>query len=97
MNSTIFHYFENFTQTVAFFAVFAIIQKAQSLKKHNLFRLGVTNMEKVILFQGDSITDCRRIRELSDNLGLGYPNLVSAELGFEGFGSERPVDVQSRI
>ena len=64
-------------------------------------------MEKVILFQGDSITDCRRIRELSDNLGLGYPNLVSAELGFEnpekylflnrGISGNRIVDLYARM
>lgn len=64
-------------------------------------------MEKVILFQGDSITDCRRIRELSDNLGLGYPNLVSAELGYEnpgqyqflnrGISGNRIVDLYARI
>ena len=38
---------------------------------------------KRILFQGDSITDARRDREDFSNLGIGYPTLVKAELGFE--------------
>ena len=36
-----------------------------------------------ILFQGDSITDAERARENDGSLGLGYPLLVSAELGFK--------------
>ena len=31
-----------------------------------------------ILFQGDSITDCSRIREEPNEMGRGYPNFVSA-------------------
>ncbi len=34
----------------------------------------------VILFQGDSITDCGRNREDPDNLGDGYVNLISGIL-----------------
>lgn len=62
---------------------------------------------KRILFQGDSITDACRDRENLDNLGIGYPTLVKAELGFEnpekfdfqnrGISGNRIVDVYSRI
>lgn len=31
-----------------------------------------------ILFQGDSVTDCSRIREEREDLGKGYPHFVSA-------------------
>lgn len=64
-------------------------------------------MSKVILFQGDSITDCGRSREHDANFGVGYPLLVSAELGFEhpaqytfynrGISGNRIVDVYARI
>ena len=62
---------------------------------------------KRILFQGDSITDACRDREHLDNLGIGYPTLVKAELGFEnpekfdfqnrGISGNRIVDVYARI
>ena len=62
---------------------------------------------KRILFQGDSITDARRDREDFSNLGIGYPTLVKAELGFEnpevfdfqnrGISGNRIVDVYARI
>lgn len=62
---------------------------------------------KRILFQGDSITDAYRDREHLDNLGIGYPTLVKAELGFEnpekfdfqnrGISRNRIVDVYARI
>ena len=43
---------------------------------------------KTILFQGDSITDASRDRDVNAiTYGLGYPTLVSATLGFEN-GSE---------
>lgn len=58
---------------------------------------------KTILFQGDSITDCGR----KDDMGMGYPLLVSAELGLEkpteyafinkGISGNRIVDVYARI
>lgn len=60
-----------------------------------------------ILFQGDSITDCGRVREVFDNLGSGYPNLVKASLGMDfpgeyefvnrGVSGDRIVDVYARI
>ena len=40
-------------------------------------------MEKIILFQGDSITDAERDRASIDDLGKGYANLVAAEIGYE--------------
>ena len=40
-------------------------------------------MSKVILFQGDSITDCGRDRNVSESIGTGYPRLTAAKLGFE--------------
>lgn len=62
---------------------------------------------KTILFQGDSITDCGRKREVFDNMGSGYPLLVKSQLGFEnieeynfinrGISGNRIVDVYSRI
>lgn len=36
--------------------------------------------EKLILFQGDSITDCSRDRESDLNIGRGYAHLVQAHL-----------------
>ena len=41
---------------------------------------------KTILFQGDSITDAHRSRDNFFDMGKGYPNLVSAHLGFENPG-----------
>ncbi|MBQ3817262.1 MAG: lysophospholipase [Clostridia bacterium] len=62
---------------------------------------------KTILFQGDSITDCGRNRDYSDNLGSGYPLLVKAELGLDnhgeyefynrGISGNRIVDLYARI
>lgn len=59
-----------------------------------------------ILFQGDSITDCCRNREIED-LANGYPHLVAAELGYEnpgkyeflnrGISGNRIVDLMARI
>lgn len=61
----------------------------------------------VILFQGDSITDCTRIREDEFDLGKGYASYVSARLGCEspekykfynrGISGNRIVDVYARI
>ncbi len=60
-----------------------------------------------ILFQGDSITDCRRDR--SDDLikGYGYASMVTGRLNFEqpgafqfqnrGIGGNRVVDVYARV
>ena len=62
---------------------------------------------KKILFQGDSITDTGRSREVENHLGNGYPRLVSASLGFEnpgeyeflnrGISGNRIVDIYARI
>jgi len=60
-----------------------------------------------ILFQGDSITDAGRARDNDANVGVGYPLLVKAELGFEfpgkyefvnrGVSGSRIVDIYARI
>ena len=60
-----------------------------------------------ILFQGDSITDAGRARDNDVNVGVGYPLLVKAMLGFElpgkyefvnrGVSGNRIVDVYARI
>ena len=64
-------------------------------------------MSKVILFQGDSITDANRNRTDDNNIGIGYANFVKAELGFanpgkytfinRGVSGDRVVDVYARI
>ncbi len=64
-------------------------------------------MSKVILFQGDSITDCGRARDNNVNVGVGYPLLVKAKLGAEnpgeyefynrGISGNRIVDLYARI
>lgn len=63
--------------------------------------------EKVILFQGDSITDCGRDKEKGTNNGRGYAHLVSAHLMFHepyqfkcinrGISGNRVVDLYARI
>ncbi len=60
-----------------------------------------------ILFQGDSITDCGRSREVLTDVGNGYPYLVRAHYGLEkpgqfeivnrGISGNRSVDVYARI
>jgi len=60
-----------------------------------------------ILFQGDSITDAGRSRENNNALGVGYPRLVEAALGFDapvenefynrGISGNRIVDLYARI
>ena len=65
-------------------------------------------MRKVILFQGDSITDCGRGQNCKDgNLGHGYATVVSGNLGAQsvgeytfynrGISGNRIVDVYARI
>ena len=64
-------------------------------------------MEKIILFQGDSITDCGRSRESRNNMGHGYATLVGAALGAaepyqyqfinRGISGNRVVDLYARI
>ena len=66
---------------------------------------------KTVLFQGDSITDCYRLRDndKADEdifLGMGYPTLVKARLGLENpykfrflnraYSGDRIVDVYAR-
>ncbi len=64
-------------------------------------------MSKIILFQGDSITDCGRARDNDVNTGNGYATLVKASLGLDspddyvfinrGIGGNRIVDMYARI
>ena len=63
--------------------------------------------QKVILFQGDSITDAGRDRANKFGLGKGYPNFVSGYLGAKypyqfqyinrGISGNRVVDLYARI
>ena len=62
---------------------------------------------KTILFQGDSITDAERNYSVDSKRGLGYPTLISADMGYRfpgefsfinrGVSGNRIVDVYSRI
>ena len=64
-------------------------------------------MEKLILFQGDSITDSSRHRDFDDGRGHGYATMVSGELGANypyqyqflnrGISGNRSVDLLARI
>jgi len=64
-------------------------------------------MEKIILFQGDSITDAGRIRDNDVSVGTGYANLVKAYLSAtqpykykfhnRGISGNRVVDLYARI
>ena len=64
-------------------------------------------MSKLIIFQGDSITDCGRNREDITSIGVGYAHLVKGQLGYEhpekyefinkGINGNRIVDVYGRI
>ena len=64
-------------------------------------------MSKVILFQGDSITDALRSRDNDQFAGNGYPTLVKAKLGYDepgkytflnrGISGNRVVDLYARI
>lgn len=64
-------------------------------------------MSKVILFQGDSITDCVRVRENENYRGSGYATMVSGALGAKapyqytfynrGISGNRVVDLYARI
>ena len=40
-------------------------------------------MSKLILFQGDSITDCERNRDDITSTGTGYVHMVKGQLGCE--------------
>lgn len=62
---------------------------------------------KKVLFQGDSITDAGRSRENNSQMGIGYPTLVAAKLGYErpgeyeflnrGISGNRVVDLLARV
>lgn len=64
-------------------------------------------MDKLILFQGDSITDCGRDKNAFVSTGHGYVRLIKAALGFEqpgkysylnrGISGNRVVDLYARI
>lgn len=64
-------------------------------------------MSKLILFQGDSITDCGRNREDVTSTGVGYVHMVKGQLGCEypgeyefinkGNSGNRIVDIYARI
>lgn len=43
----------------------------------------MSNDRKVVLFQGDSITDCGRNSGDDRSLGFGYPRLIAARLEYE--------------
>lgn len=64
-------------------------------------------MSELILFQGDSITDCGRNRDSDNCVGKGYANMIKGQLGCEepskyafinrGISGNRIVDVYARI
>lgn len=64
-------------------------------------------MSQLILFQGDSITDCHRARDNDQFAGHGYPTLVKGRLGYDapgqyvflnrGISGNRVVDLYARI
>ena len=64
-------------------------------------------MAKVILFQGDSITDAGRTYDNEESLGIGYANMVQGQLGMEcpgeytfynrGINGNRVTDVYARM
>jgi len=64
-------------------------------------------MGKIILFQGDSITDTSRSREIEHNRGCGYATMVSGALGAKepckytfynrGISGNRIVDLYARM
>lgn len=64
-------------------------------------------MSKLIVFQGDSITDCGRNKDDITSTGEGYAHMVKGQLGYEhpgeyefinkGISGNRIVDVYARI
>ena len=62
---------------------------------------------KTILFQGDSITDCHRNREVSNSLGSGYALMTAGKINLDypgkyhflnrGISGNRIVDLYARI
>ena len=55
----------------------------------------MSNQSKVFLFQGDSITDVGRIKEL-DGLGASYAFIISSQLGVE-MAEQKPVFINRGI
>ena len=41
--------------------------------------MAIINPGDLILFQGDSVTDCGRSRDSDDQLGSGYANMIAAQ------------------
>lgn len=79
---------------------------AESHRKAGNILMKSDNM--IILFQGDSITDCGRDREQFKNLGNGYPFFLSGEISYKypdksytflnrGISGNRIVDLYARI
>jgi len=65
------------------------------------------NDNEIVLFQGDSVTDCGRAYSDPASLGNGYANLIASRLGYlypekkltfynRGISGNRVVDLQSR-
>lgn len=64
-------------------------------------------MKKTILFQGDSITDCHRNKEVSNSLGAGYAFMTAGKIHMDypgqydclnrGISGNRVVDLYARI
>jgi lysophospholipase L1-like esterase len=61
----------------------------------------------LILFIGDSITDCRRDKDIPDTLGMGFAGMVAGRLGMDhpelnlhflnrGISGDRTCDLQAR-
>ena len=89
-------------------AAILAINLTKTMNNDNLKKTkgGITMENKVILFQGDSITDCGRSRENDKHFGCGYPCLVSAKLAADypyqytfynrGISGNRIVDLYAR-
>lgn len=65
------------------------------------------NDQDVVLFQGDSITDCGRHRDWETSLGEGYPLIIASRIGQlfphkkityinRGISGDRAIDLQKR-
>ena len=54
-------------------------------------------MSKLIVFQGDSISDCGRNREDVTSTGVGYVHMVKGELGCECPGEYEFINKGKRI
>lgn len=64
-------------------------------------------MSRLILFQGDSITDCHRLYDREEYQGCGYASMVAGVLGVQepyayrflnrGIGGNRSIDLYNRL